>query len=113
MAMISLLVRIALVESLMLRRSLPAISGAAAIAHRLKWLWYSTSVTGPAPLSLLPTSSMSGSFQWLGPPYAASGMLVFTLVMIDPVSVEFGSGVQRFLMSVVVRCSCPRRLAHS
>ena len=43
------------------------MSGALVIAHRLKWLWFSTSVTGPAPLSLLPTSSMSGSFQWFGP----------------------------------------------
>ena len=68
-AMISVLVRIVLVAALMLtsNRLLPAISGALAIAHRLKWLWFSTSVTAPAPLSLLPTSSMSGSFQWLGP----------------------------------------------
>ena len=49
-------------------------SGAAMIAQRLKWLRYSTSVIPP-----LPTSSMSGSFQWPGPAYWASTM--FRLAM--------------------------------
>src|SRR3954453_15312850 len=104
--MISLLVRIDLVVALMLtsKRLLPAINGALAIAHRLKWLWFSTSVTGPAPLSLLPTSSMSGSFQWFGPAYGATARLVFTLATIDGHS---------FFMSVVVRCRLPIVLAHS
>ena len=46
----------------MLRRSLPAISGAASMDHRLKCERYSVVVMPP-----LPTSSMSGSFQWPGP----------------------------------------------
>src|SRR5216684_3915773 len=50
----------------MLRRSLPAIRGAARIAHRLKWERYSMSVMPP-----LPTSSMSGSFQCPGSAYDA------------------------------------------
>src|SRR5271157_435390 len=48
----------------MLRRSLPAMSGAARIAHRLKCERYSVSLIPP-----LPTSSMSGSFQCPGPAY--------------------------------------------
>ena len=55
--MTSVLVRMASVAALMLRRSLPAISGAFSIAHRLKWARDSVS---DRPL---PTSSMSGSFQ--------------------------------------------------
>ena len=45
-----------------LRRSVPMISGAAIIAHRLKCVRYSVAVMPP-----LPTSSMSGSFQSPGP----------------------------------------------
>src|SRR5438552_11527701 len=42
--------------------SLPISSGAAITAQRLKWVRYSVAVMPP-----LPTSSMSGSFQWPGP----------------------------------------------
>ena len=49
--------------ALMLRRSFPAMSGAAMIAHMLKCARPSVSVKP------LPTSSMSGSFQWPGPAY--------------------------------------------
>src|SRR5947207_15728228 len=41
----------------MARTSFPAMSGAAMMAHRLKWARYSSSVMPP-----FPTSSMSGSF---------------------------------------------------
>src|ERR1017187_9410382 len=47
------------IAGFMLAMSLPAISGAAIMLQRLKWDRYSTSVMPP-----LPTSSMSGSFQW-------------------------------------------------
>ena len=63
-AITSLLVRMSWISGRMARRSLPAISGAARIAHRLKCERYSTSLIPP-----LPTSSMSGSFQWPGPAY--------------------------------------------
>ena len=58
MSMISLLVRMLCVVLDMPARSLPAISGAAIIAHMLKWLRYSVLLIPP-----LPISSMSGSFQ--------------------------------------------------
>ena len=48
----------------MLRRSVPAISGESIAAHRLNSDWYSVVVMSP-----LPTSSMSGSFQAPGPEY--------------------------------------------
>ena len=51
-----------LVSGVILRRSLPAIRGAAKIAHKLKCERYSVLVMPP-----LPTSSMSGSFQCPGP----------------------------------------------
>ena len=58
----TLFVRIARVSGFMLDRSFPASSGAASIAHRDKWVRFSSSVNLP-----LPTSSMSGSFQCPGP----------------------------------------------
>ena len=61
--MTSLLVSVAFVAALMLRRSFPAMSGAARIAHMLKWVCPSVSVNP------LPTSIMSGSFQCPGPAY--------------------------------------------
>ena len=45
-----------------LERSFPAINGAARMAQRLMCVRYSSSFMPP-----LPTSSMSGSFQWPGP----------------------------------------------
>src|SRR5262249_54053878 len=57
-AMISRLVRISRVSSFIAATSLPAISGAAMIAHRLNWPRYSVVLMPP-----LPISSMSGSFQ--------------------------------------------------
>src|ERR1035438_1703862 len=50
--------RIDFVSSVMLRRSLPAISGADSMHQRLMWVRYSSAVIPP-----LPTSSISGSFQ--------------------------------------------------
>ncbi len=52
------------VSGVIWERSLPASSGAASIAHRLMWRRFSSSVSLP-----LPTSNMSGSFQWPGPAY--------------------------------------------
>ncbi|GAA1313617.1 hypothetical protein GCM10009634_82810 [Saccharothrix xinjiangensis] len=52
-----MLVRIALVAALIVRRSLPAGSGAFTRAQRLKWARDSVSVRP------WPTSGMSGSFQ--------------------------------------------------
>src|SRR3984957_4886140 len=66
MAITSLLVRIAAVSDGILERSLPASKGAASITHRLMWVRFSSSVSLP-----LPTSNMSGSFQWPGPAYLA------------------------------------------
>src|ERR1700730_18380000 len=57
----SLLIRIDLVSSLMERRSLPAIKGAASIDHKLICVRYSSPVIPP-----LPISSISGSFQCPG-----------------------------------------------
>ena len=54
--------------------SLPAISGAAIIAQRQKWERYSASLIPP-----LPTSSMSGSFQWPGPANGQSGSFMSTI----------------------------------
>ena len=66
MAMTSLLVRISLISGDMFFKSFPAINGAARIHHRLKCERYSVVVMPP-----LPTSSMSGSFQWPGPAYVS------------------------------------------
>src|SRR5581483_6986736 len=60
--MTSVLVKVVVVAALILRRSFPAIRGAASIAHMLKCVRPSVS-----DRPLLPTSSMSGSFQWPGP----------------------------------------------
>jgi hypothetical protein len=60
--MTSLLRRIDLVSSDIARRSFPAMSGAAMMAHSEKWVLYSSKVMPP-----LPTSSMSGSFHRPGP----------------------------------------------
>ena len=60
--MTSVLVSVALVVALMLPRSFPAMSGAASIAHILKCVRPSVSHR-----PLLPTSNMSGSFQWPAP----------------------------------------------
>ena len=65
-AMTSVLVRMDRVAALMVRRSLPASSGALSSAQRLKWARDSVS---DRPL---PTSSMSGSFQAPGSDAPAS-----------------------------------------
>ena len=64
----SALVRMALVVALIERMSLPAMSGAARIAHMPKC---DRSSSADIPL---PTSNMSGSFQWPGAAYWASGL---------------------------------------
>src|SRR4029453_9655672 len=61
-AITSVFVRMSSVSREMLRRSLPAMSGAARSAQKLKWARDSDALRPP-----LPTSSMSGSFQWPGP----------------------------------------------
>src|SRR5438874_8750175 len=83
----------------MVRTSFPAISGAAMMAHRLKWARYSSSVMPP-----LPTSSMSGSFH--APGAAASAYWAFKssrAIML----------AQRSPMSPVVRHRFPVRGPHS
>src|SRR5437016_1561179 len=64
--MTSLFIGICRVPSLMSRRSLPASSGAASMAHRLMWVRYSGALMPP-----LPISSMSGSCQCPGPAYCS------------------------------------------
>src|ERR1700752_4139112 len=64
MAMTSLFRRMDLVSADICERSLPASSGEARIAHKLMWVRYSLYFIPP-----LPTSSISGSFQWPGPAY--------------------------------------------
>src|ERR1035441_6149598 len=66
MAITSLLVRISWISGFMAAMSLPAISGAAMMHHRLKCERYSVLLMPP-----LPTSSMSGSFQCPGPAKSA------------------------------------------
>ena len=68
--MTSLFVRIAFVVALIVDRSFPVMSGAAMIAHMLKWARPSVS------LRPLPTSSMSGSFQCPGPAPTYSGLFL-------------------------------------
>jgi len=64
-------VRIARISGVIVRRSLPASSGAASIDQRVMCVTCSSGVRfvlwrlGPQPT--LPTTSMSGSFQWPGP----------------------------------------------
>src|SRR3990170_1715733 len=92
-AMTSLFIRISFVESLIARRSLPAMSGALSSAQRLKCAMYSGFVIRP-----LPTSSMSGSFHAFGPEYCSSPTCRSRRRITDG---------QRSLMSPVVRQSCP------
>src|SRR6266436_1444835 len=73
-AIISLFVRIALISGVIDRKSFPAISGAASIAHKLKCERYSIVVIPP-----LPTSSMSGSFQCPGPAAPSSPTCISTM----------------------------------
>ncbi len=98
-AITSRLPRISIVSGVASRRSLPISSGAAMTDHRLKWLRYSRSVMPP-----LPTSSMSGSFQWPGPAYSASTMFCLAMLSMLP---------QVSLMSPVVRHRWPTSFAHS
>src|SRR6478672_3841886 len=90
----------------MVRRSLPAIRGAAKIAHKLKCERYSVSVIPP-----LPTSSISGSFQCPGPAYdskptCSSTMLSMPLEQ-QPPSGHFCLPSHRSWMSPVVRHKLP------
>src|SRR5208282_329213 len=64
--MTSAFVKISLISGVIERTSLPAISGAASKAHKLKCARDSGVVMPP-----LPTSSMSGSFQCPGPAKAS------------------------------------------
>src|SRR5664279_899014 len=77
----------------MVRMSLPANNGAAVSAQRLMCVRYSSSVMWP-----LPTSSMSGSFQWPGAAYGARWLWLNP--MVDMLS-------QLSLMSPVVRHRFP------
>ncbi len=98
-AITSVFLRIVKVSLETLRRSLPISSGAAMIAQRLTWVRYSVAVMPP-----LPTSSMSGSFQWPGPANWARSSLVWTrLIMLFQLS----------LMSPVVRHRLPTLAPHS
>src|ERR1039458_51161 len=85
---------------LVLRRSAPASSGAASRDQRLRCARYSVAVMPP-----LPTSSMSGSFQWPGPAYFSSP---FCLNPMDSMLFHLSS------MSSVVRHRLPPdRAPHS
>src|SRR4051812_6078904 len=93
----------------MLRRSFPAINGAARIAHRLKCERYSTSFMPP-----LPTSSMSGSFQCPGVAYDCKPTCWSTIESM-PVEQQDPSGHFVFpshlsVMSPVVRHKFPPTL---
>src|SRR6266446_4470551 len=96
----------------MLRKSFPAINGAARMHHKLKCERYSVVVIPP-----LPTSSMSGSFQCPGPAKLSSPTCkskIFTI----PSSQQFPSGHFFMLdhlsvMSPVVRHWLPMSFAHS
>ena len=66
--------RMVWVAAFMFRRSLPAISGEASMAHRAKWLRISVSFIPPRP-----TSIMSGSLNPPGPAYEASGTVTLTM----------------------------------
>src|SRR5271157_4946310 len=85
-------------------RSVPAQSGAPEMAHMEKCVRDSTGVR-----PLLPTSSISGSFQLLGAVKAACKALDSKLWTIDFQATRFGSK----LMSPVVRHSCAIPGAHS
>src|ERR1019366_9652658 len=74
----SVFVRIAVVAAVMDRKSFPARSGAASIAHMLKCDSFSSCVSEP-----LPTSSMSGSFQCPGPAYPDSGASASMRLVMD------------------------------
>src|SRR5665647_670066 len=87
------------VESHMVRTSLPAMSGAAIMAHRLKCARYSVCVMPP-----LPTSSMSGSFH-------APGLA--TCQYCDERSTSVSTLLHRSAMSPVVRHRLPTAGAHS
>src|ERR1700749_4041982 len=104
--MTSLLVRISWISGRMSRRSLPAINGAASIAHRLKCERYSVSLILP-----LPTSSMSGSFQCPGPAYdpipTCSSRIASTPFEQQPPFGHFSLPPLRSLMSSVVRHKFP------
>src|SRR6266545_3775921 len=97
-AMTSRLSRMSYVAGVTLRRSAPISNGAAMMAQRLKCDRYSVSVIPP-----LPTSSMSGSFQWPRPANSASAALRFMMVSIE---------LKLSLMSPVVRHRCPTSAAH-
>ena len=86
------------VVSIIVRTSLPAISGAAIMAQRLKCARYSVWVMPP-----LPTSSMSGSFQ---PPGRA------TCQYCDDRSTIDSTLLHRSAMSPVVRHRLPTAGAH-
>src|SRR5437899_7822781 len=93
-----LLVRIARVAADAPRRSLPAINGAAIIAHIEKWVRISVSVMPP-----FPTSSMSGSLNRPGAAYAASVESTATMLR-TPIGNELTWPVsQDVVMSSVVR----------
>src|SRR5215469_7506674 len=110
--MTSELVRMSLMSGGMERTSFPAISGAASRAQKLKWARYSASDMPP-----LPTSSMSGSFQWPGPAKVSSPTSR-SIMSTTPYSQQLPSGHfflldHLSLMSPVVRHRLPIPLPHS
>ncbi len=104
--MTSLFVRMSRVAGFMVRRSFPAMSGAASRHQRLKWAWYSVSVMPP-----FPTSSMSGSFQWPGPE-KASRPAWRSRIWTTPIPPPFLT-FQISSMSPVVRHRLPMSFAQS
>src|SRR5215471_14996268 len=90
--MTALLPRVARVSELALTRLLPANSGAAISAQRLKW-------ARPSVVDMpLPTSSMSGSFQCPGPAYESRPTFWWKIDSMEP---------NEELMSPVVRHRLP------
>ncbi len=98
---------ISLVVSVIARTSQPSMSGAARMHHSVKWVRYSSTVQPPAatlPSPCMPTTSMSGSFQWPGPAYGWR-----SCCRSKPMS---ETEPQLSLMSPVVRHMCaPARVA--
>src|SRR5665213_475450 len=103
MAMISLLVRIEEVCADMFRSSLPAINGAASMHHNEKWALSSLYFMP------LPTSSISGSFQWPGPAYcrmlSCRSRIFRTLNGVQPL--RGGNLSKAGPISPVLRHNCP------
>ncbi len=82
------------------------MSGAASRAQKLKWARFSAGVSPP-----LPTSSMSGSFQWPGPAYGWRSA-TWSMMCATPMPPQSLLQSQQSWMSPVARHRCPTPGAH-